>query len=77
MDNNKDISLNVLFRTFQVKLFPPKKKILYFILNILLIYANIYNIYNFELNPLDNKKDINHKVLFMTFHSGQFSGHNP
>jgi hypothetical protein len=57
-----DIGLNVLFRTFQdnfqVKLFPPKKKIYILFLCSLTIYANVFNICKFELNPLDNKKDI-------------------
>jgi hypothetical protein len=44
------------------------------ILNIRYIYANVFKIFKFELNPLDNKKDISLYVLFRTF-SGQFSGH--
>jgi len=42
---------------FQDKLFPPKK--------------NVFEIFKFELNPLDNKKDISLYVLFRTF-SGHF-----
>jgi hypothetical protein len=34
------------------------------------LYANVFKIFKFELNPLDNKKDISLYVLFMTF-----SGH--
>jgi hypothetical protein len=37
-------------------------------LNNCYIYANVFNIFKFELNPLDNKKDIGHYVLFRTFH---------
>jgi hypothetical protein len=35
------------------------------------------DIFKFELNPLENKKDIGLYVLFRTFQdiSGQFSGH--
>ena len=66
-----DIGLNVLFRTFQdnfqVKLFPSKKKIYILFLYSLAIYANVFNIFKFELNPLDNKKDIRFYVLFRTF----------
>ena len=29
---------------------------------------NVFNIFKFELNPLDNKKDIGLYVLFRTFH---------
>jgi hypothetical protein len=29
--------------------------------------SNIYNIYKFELNPLDNKKNISLNVLFRIF----------
>ena len=53
------------------------KKIFYiyfFFFNIRSIYASVFNIFKFELNPLDNKKDIGLYVLFRTF-SGQFSGH--
>ena len=28
------------------------------------MYANVFNIFKFELNPLDNKKDIGIYVLF-------------
>ena len=38
------------------------------------IHANVFNIFKFELNPLDKKKDIGLYVLFRTF-SSQFSGH--
>jgi hypothetical protein len=31
------------------------------------IYGNVFNIFIFELNPLDNKKDISLYVLFRTF----------
>ena len=82
MDNKKDIGLYVLFRTFhdnfQVKLFPPKNIFFNFLKNIREIYVNVFNIFKFELNPLDIKKDIS---LFMYFSghfqdiSGQFSGH--
>ena len=72
MDNKKDIGLYVLFRTFhdnfQVKLFPPKILFFLFFLNIRYIYANVFKIFKFELNPLDNKKDIGLYVLFRTFH---------
>ena len=37
------------------------------------MYANVFNILKFELNPLDNKKDIGLYVLFQDI-SGQFSG---
>jgi hypothetical protein len=37
-------------------------------LNNCYIYANVFKIFKFELNPLDNKKDIGHYVLFRTFH---------
>jgi hypothetical protein len=30
--------------------------------------ANVFNIFKFELNPLDNKKDIGLYVFFRTFH---------
>jgi hypothetical protein len=67
-----DIGLNVLFRTFhdnfQVKLFPPKIIFLWFFFKYSLnIYANVFNIFKFELNPLDNKNDIGLYVLFRTF----------
>ena len=32
------------------------------------MYANVFNIFKFELNPLDNKKYIGLYVLFRTFH---------
>ena len=68
----KDIDLYVLFRTFhdnfQVKLFPPKNIFLIFFFNIRETYANVFNIFKFELSPLDNKKDIGLYVLFRTFH---------
>jgi hypothetical protein len=71
----KDIGLNVLFRTFhdnfQVKLFPLKVIFFLFLLDIRYIYANVFKIFKFELNPLDNKKDIGLYVLFRTF-SGHF-----
>ena len=72
LDNKKkDISLYVLFRTFhdnfQVKLFPPKNLFFYLFLNIRYIYANVFKIFKYELNPLDNKKDISLYVLFRTF----------
>ena len=31
------------------------------------MYANVFNIFKFELNPLDDKKDIGLYVLFRTF----------
>ena len=31
------------------------------------MYATVFNIFKFELNPLDNKKDISLYVLFRTF----------
>ena len=37
-------------------------------LNIRYIYANVFKIFKFELNPLDNKKDIDLYLLFRTFH---------
>jgi uncharacterized protein (UPF0248 family) len=72
LDNKKDIGLYVLFRTvhdnFQVKLFPPKNIFFnIFFKYSLNIYANVFNIFKFELNPLDNKKDISIYVLFRTF----------
>jgi hypothetical protein len=68
----KYIGLYVLFRTFhdnfQVKLFPPKIIFLWFFFKYSLnIYANVFNIFKFELNPLDNKNDIGLYVLFRTF----------
>ena len=40
----------------------------YFYLKIFFtIYGNVFNIFIFELNPLDNKKDISLYVLFRTF----------
>jgi hypothetical protein len=72
-NKKKDIGLNVLFRTFhdnfQVNLYPPKNIFVYFFLNIRWIYASVFNIFKFELNPLVNKKKKN--VLFRTF-SGHF-----
>ena len=68
----KNIGLNVLFRTFhdnfQVKLYPPKFFFFNFYFIIRYIYANVFKIFKFELNPLDNKKDIGLYVLFRTFH---------
>ena len=69
-------NINVIFRTFhdnfQVKLFPPKIIFfLFFFLNNRYIYANVFKIFKFELNPLENKKDISLYVLFRTF-----SGHS-
>ena len=64
--------LYVLFRTFQdnfqVKLFPPKKKKNLIFLKIFVSYMLMYFTFSkFELNPLDNKKDISLYVLFRTF----------
>jgi hypothetical protein len=38
-----------------------------FFLNNCYIYANVFKVFKFELNPLDNKKDISLYVLFRTF----------
>jgi hypothetical protein len=51
---------------FQVKLFPPKNMFLIFFFKYSL--NNVFNIFKFELNPLDNKKGIGLYVLFRTFH---------
>jgi hypothetical protein len=40
---------------------------LFIFFNIRYIYANVFKIFKFELNPLDNKKDISLYVLFRTF----------
>ena len=56
---------------FRSNYFHPKLSFFYFFLNIRYIYANIFTIFKFELNPLDNKKDIGLYVLFRTF-SGHF-----
>ena len=52
---------------FQVKLFPPKLSFFNFLLNNCYIYTNVFKIFKFELNPLNNKKDISLYVLFRTF----------
>ena len=71
----KKCTFQDIFRTFhdnfQVKLFPPKIIFFNFFLNIRYIYANVFKIFKFELNPLpalDNKKDIGLYVLFRIFH---------
>jgi hypothetical protein len=38
------------------------------------MYANVFNIFKFELNPLDNKKRYRPLCTFQDI-SGQFSGH--
>ena len=89
LDNKKDIGLYVLFRTFsghfmtifRSNYFHLKLSFFNFFLNNYYIYANVFKIFKFEINPLDNKKDISLYVLFRTFSghfqdiSGQFSGH--
>ena len=71
----KKCTFQDIFRTFhdnfQVKLFPPNIIFFNFFLNIRYIYANVFKIFKFELNPLpalDNKKDIGLYVLFRIFH---------
>ena len=56
---------------FRSNYFHLKLSFFNFFLNIRYIYANVFNIFKFELNPLDNKKDIGLYVLFRTF-SGHF-----
>ena len=47
------------FKTiFRSNYFHLKKKNYILFLYSLTIYANVFNIFKFELNPLDNKKDI-------------------
>jgi hypothetical protein len=53
---------------FRSNYFHLKFYFFYFFLNIRYIYANVFKIFKFELNPLDNKKDIGLYVLFRTFH---------
>jgi hypothetical protein len=79
LDNKKDIGLYVLFRTFsghfrtifRSNYFHLKLSFFNFCKNNCYIYANVFKIFKFELNPLDNKKDISLYVLFRTF-SGHF-----
>ena len=49
---------------FRSNYFHLKKIFFNFFLN---IRFNVFNIFKFELNPLDNKKDIGFYVLFRTF----------
>jgi hypothetical protein len=56
---------------FRSNYFQIKLSFFSFFLNIRYIYANVFKIFKFELNPLDNKKDIGLYVLFRTF-SGHF-----
>ena len=66
---------NVLFRTFsghfmtifRSNYFHLKLSFFNFFLNIRYIYANVFKIFKFELNSLENKKDISLYVLFRTF----------
>ena len=75
LDNKKDISLYVLFRTFsghfmtifRSNYFHLRLSFFNFFLNNCYIYANVFKVFKFELNPLDNKKDISLYVLFRTF----------
>ena len=53
---------------FRSNYFHLKLSFFYFFLNIRYIYANVFKIFKFELNPLDNKKDVGLYVLFRTFH---------
>ena len=55
---------------FRSNYFHLKSSFFFLNLNIRYIYANVFNIFKFELNPLDNKKktDIGLYVLFRTFH---------
>ena len=53
---------------FRLNYFHLKSSFFLNFLNIRYIYANVCNIFKFELNPLDNKKDIGLYVLFRTFH---------
>ena len=59
---------------FKSNYFHLKLSFFFIFLNNCYIYANVFKIFKFELNPLDNQKDISLYVLFRTF-SGQFSGH--
>ena len=52
---------------FRSNYFHLKLSLFYFYLDIRYIYANVFKIFKFELNPLDNKKDIRLYVLFRTF----------
>ena len=53
---------------FRSNYFHLKLSFFIFFKNIRYIYANVFKIFKFELNPLDNKKDIGLYVLFRTFH---------
>jgi hypothetical protein len=53
---------------FRSNYFHLKSSFFIYFFNIRYIYANVFNIFKFELNPLDNKKDISLYVLFRTFH---------
>jgi hypothetical protein len=53
---------------FRSNYFHLKLSFFNFFLNIRYIYANVFKIFKFELNPLDSKKDIGLYVLFRTFH---------
>ena len=75
LDNKKDIGLYVLFRTFSghfMTIFRSNyfhlKKIVLIFFYIRWLYSNVSSIFKFELNPLDNKKDIEIYVFFRTFH---------
>ena len=59
---------------FRSNYFHLKLSFFNFFLNNCYIYANVFKIFKFELNPLNNKKDISLYVLFQDI-SGQFSGH--
>ena len=52
---------------FRSNYFHLKKLFFNFFLTIRYIYANVFKICKFDLNPLDNKKDISLYVLFRTF----------
>ena len=51
---------------FRSNYFHLKLSFFYFFFNIRYIYANVFKIFKYELNPLDNKKDIRLYVLFWT-----------
>jgi hypothetical protein len=51
---------------FRSNYFHLKLSFFYFFFNIRYIYANVFKIFKYELNPLDNKKDISLYVLFRT-----------
>ena len=53
---------------FRSNYFHLKLSFFIIFLDIRYIYANVFKIFKFEFNPLDNKKDIGLYVLFRTFH---------